>query len=548
MIDPVSFLCYYVIDLKEHITKHTGPSVPMKMVFHQIFIRNLMRKIIEEQMKLGEVGISMIQFDLQSRDEIPKLLRGLQYIYSYPDLRSVVFAILEDLTPPHVDPNTGRRGMDYWQILVLGTLRLACNFDYDKLKELADQHRTLGLMMGHSVVDEDQIYPLQTIKDNVSLLTPVVLDRINHCVVEYGHRLLDKSDSACFHARCDSFVVETNVHYPTDINLLLDAMRKVITLLSTVCAKEGVSDWRQSEHNKRQIKKSYRKAQTLKRSTSKNPNKQAQKVQAIQDAHLAYLELASSFLKKAETTLVKLRARHSLGIIGTLFQIENYIGHAQRQIDQIHRRVIKGEPIAHDEKVFSIFEEHTEWISKGKAGVSQELGLKVCIVEDQYRFILHHRVLRHQTDDAIAVQIIKEATSFFPNLIGCSFDKGFYSPDNVKKLSTLLARTVLPKKGKPTQQQKEQERTAEFIKARHQHSAVESAINALENHGLDRCPDKGLPAFERYISLAVLSRNIQILGHILQQKELRRERRKQKYRQTRENNGRQAGLSTTEAA
>jgi transposase, IS5 family len=548
MIDPVSFLCYYVIDLKEHIAKHTGPSASMKMVFQPIFIRNLMRKVIEEQMKLGEVDISTIQFDLQSRDEIPKLLRGLQYIYSHPDLRSRVFDILEDLTPPHVDPNTGRRGMDYWQILVLGTLRLACNFDYDKLKELADQHITVRLMMGHSLFDRDLLYPLQTVKDNVSLLTPAVLDRINHCVVEYGHGLLGKSDSDCFHARCDSFVVETNVHYPTDINLLLDAMRKVITLLSIVCAKEGFSDWRQSEHNKKQIKKSYRRAQTLKRSTSKDPKKQTQKEQAICEAHQAYLETASSFLQKTETTLEKLRCCSSIGTIGTIIEIENYMGHARRQIEQVHRRVIKGEKIAHDEKVFSIFEEHTEWISKGKAGIPQELGLKVCIIEDQYGFILHHRVMNQQNDVDIAVPIIQETKSFFPNLTGCSFDKGFYSPSNVKELSNILDRTVLPKKGRRTQQQREHELSEEFIKARHQHSAVESAINALENHGLDRCPDRGLDAFERYISLAVLSRNIQMMGHILQQKELRRERRKQKYRQTWENNRKPEGKQPAEAA
>jgi len=95
-----------------------------------------------------------------------------------------------------------------------------------------------------------------------------------------------------------------------------------------------------------------------------------------------------------------------------------------------------------------------------------------------------------------------------------------------------LDQLVLPKKGKLTQNQKEHELTEEFVQARRQHSAVESAINALENHGLDRCPDRGIDAFERYISLSVLSRNIQIMGHFLQQQKRRQEKRKMKYRQT----------------
>jgi len=412
--------------------------------------------------------------------------------------------------------------------------RAGCNFDYDKLKEIADNHSTVRQMLGHGILDFDSRYPLQTVKDNVSLLTPDVLDSINRFVVEFGHQLQGKSEKENFLARCDSFVVETNVHYPTDINLLLDAMRKVITLLSLACAAEGLSDWRQSGHNKRQLKKAYRKAQQLKRSTSNDSKKKAQREQAIQEAYLGYLSLSTSFLNKAASTLKKL-GQSPLSMARAL-AIEHYMNHARRQIEQVYRRVILGESIDHDEKVFSVFEGHTEWISKGKAGVPQELGRKVCIVEDQYGFIIHHQIMTKQTDQDITVPFTRELKALFPDLAGCSFDKGFYSPDNVKELGTVLDQVVLPKKGKRSQKQNELESTEAFVTARRQHAAVESAINALENHGLDRCPDKGEDAFYRYISLAVLSRNIQIIGHLLQQKEYKQEKRKQRYRQTWENN------------
>jgi len=493
-----------------------------------------MRTNIEEQMKIGESDISQIQFDLQSRDEIPKLLMGLQYIYTTPELRDPVFDLLENLTPPHVNPEVGRMGMTYWKILVLGTLRLACNFDYDKLKEIADNHLTVRQMLGHGILDFDARYPLQTIKDNVSLLSPDVMDSINRFVVEFGHQLQGKGEKETFLARCDSFVVETNVHYPTDINLLLDAMRKVINLLSMACAAEGLSDWRQSGYNKRKLKKAYRKAQQLKRSTSKDPVKKAQREQAIKEAYLGYLDLSISFLNKAKSTINKL-GRDALSI-ARILAIEHYMDHAHRQIEQVYHRVILGEAIDHDEKVFSIFEEHTEWISKGKAGVPQELGRKVCIVEDRYGFIIHHKIMTKQLDQDIAVSFTRELKALFPDLAGCSFDKGFYSPNNVKELGTVLDQLVLPKKGKRSQTQKEVESSASFASARRQHAAVESAINALENHGLDRCPDKGEEAFYRYISLAVLSRNVQIIGHLLQQKQYKQERRKQRYRQTWNNN------------
>jgi len=207
-----------------------------------------------------------------------------------------------------------------------------------------------------------------------------------------------------------------------------------------------------------------------------------------------------------------------------LIAIEEYICHAERQVDQICRRVIFDEKIPHEEKVFSIFEPHTEWISKGKAGVPQELGLKVCVLKDQYGFILHHQVMERQTDDKVAVSILQEAKEKFENLSGCSFDKGFYSPDNREQLSNILDYVVLPKKGRLSEKEKQIEHSEEFLELRRKHSAVESSINALENHGLDRCLDHGLHGFKRYVALSILARNIQILGHQIQQKKLNREK------------------------
>ncbi len=202
-----------------------------------------------------------------------------------------------------------------------------------------------------------------------------------------------------------------------------------------------------------------------------------------------------------------------------LAELQRFIDHAWRQIKQIRRRVVQGERIAHEEKVFSVFEEHTEWISKGKAGVPVELGLRVCVLEDQFGFILHHRVMERETDDQVAVPMIEQTQARYPKLRQCSFDKGFHTPANQAALSALLDQPVLPRKGKLSKAARAIEETDEFQAARRAHSAVESAINALEVHGLDRCPDHGLEGFKRYVALAMLGRNIQILGARLRKQE-----------------------------
>ncbi len=121
--------------------------------------------------------------------------------------------------------------------------------------------------------------------------------------------------------------------------------------------------------------------------------------------------------------------------------------HAERQIDQICRRVLQGEMIPHDEKVFSIFQPHTEWISKGKAGVPVELGMRVCVVEDQYRFILHHQIMEKTTDDQIAVSIVKQTQTRFPVLKAISMDKGFHSPSNQTQLKEILRAGCIAEEG-----------------------------------------------------------------------------------------------------
>ena len=120
-----------------------------------------MRNVVNLQPSLFNPSIPEIRFDLKSRDEIPKLLIGLQTIYSITELRDQVMTILRKVIPENVNPNTGRRGMDLWQILVLGVLRLNCNWDYDKVREIANEHRKVRQMMGFDENDFQRQYGLQ---------------------------------------------------------------------------------------------------------------------------------------------------------------------------------------------------------------------------------------------------------------------------------------------------------------------------------------------------------------------------------------------------
>lgn len=279
--------------------------------------------------------------------------------------------------------------------------------------------------------------------------------------------------------------------------------------------------WRNHQSNRRQFKRLYRKLQILKHSTSKNEDKKAAKELEIKQAYQDYIDLAGFYLERTQASIGVLKNDYKIPAI-LLADLYTFSQHAERQIEQIRRRAILGETIPHAEKVFSLFQPHTEWISKGKAGVPVELGLRVCIMEDSHGFILHSQVMQKTTDDKVAVTMVEATKAQFPSFNACSFDKGFHSPGNQKELQTLMDQVVLPKKGRLSKADQEREYAPEFVQAKKQHSAVESAINALEVHGLDKCPDHGIDAFERYVALAVLSRNIQKLGTIKRDRERQR--------------------------
>ena len=469
-------------------------------------------------MQMGEIDIKDVVIELDTRDEIPQLLRGLQHLYSNETTRREIFKLLLEMVPKDIDINNGRSGMDLWKILVLGTLRLRCRWDYDKLQEIANNHHTLRQMLGHGMLDFSYRYARQTLNDNLRWFTQDILERISRIAVIEGQRLLGKEPEASLHGRCDTFVVETDVHFPTDINLLWDAARKTLCLTQRLCEKTETSGWRQTPHLLRKVKAQYRTVQKIR------DKEKISEIKLGSTATQTYIDTCAELLDRATQTVTPFCTHELYG--GLADEILYFIEQGNKQIDQIFRRYFKDEKIPHREKVFSLFEPHTEWISKGKAGVSQELGLRVCIVESSDGFILHHMVMVNQTDDQIAVTITKATKERFPALKSCSYDKGFHSPQNQQDLREVIDFVVLPKKGGRTPEEQAHEGSERFGELRRKHSAVESAINALEHTGLDRCKDYGLEGFKRYVAWAIVARNIHRLGYVLQERELEKERKR----------------------
>ena len=118
-------------------------------------------------------------------------------------------------------------------------------------------------------------------------------------------------DENQLHCKCDSYVLETDVHFPTDINLLFDAVKVMIKLIAVLCGKLGITEWRQSVYYIGKIKKYYRVIMKLKKSTSKDETKKAEREQQIKDAYSDYIDLVESYVVKCKKTIENIQSSHS---------------------------------------------------------------------------------------------------------------------------------------------------------------------------------------------------------------------------------------------
>jgi hypothetical protein len=491
-----------------------------------------MRQRFEQQLDLRITAISDIRIPTKSRDELPPVLVGLQHIFITPELNERVFQLLEAKICKD-KKKTGRKGMDLWHVLVLGVLRHALDTNWDRLHMMANGDRYVRSILGVLPLGEDDEFKYQTILDNVSLLDEALLLSINDIVVESGHSLIKKKEEEILklqrlsklkraakleevlglNFKSDSYALEENIHFPTDLNLLWDSLRKCLDTIGHLRCLVELLGWRKIKDIRTGLKSQFRKtSQSVFKGKKEDVKKQDVK-EYLRQAQLLVVKCKEVLKGEAITMLV---SGKELQVAALLQELEKYTNFAIKYIDQIDRRLLKGEAIPSSEKIYSIFEDHTEWISKGKLNKKVELGHLILITTDQYQYIVDYKIMEGEKDPSQVAPLTQRLEAKFANnkIHSLSFDKGFYSKANANTLAdSKVKEAVLPKRGKHSKEDKIRESSKTFKKLRNQHSAVESNINMLEHHGLNRCMDKGIHGFKRCVGLSVLAYNLHILGN-----------------------------------
>lgn len=466
-----------------------------------------MRKRFEQQLGLGQLPIEAAFINPKSKNALDQLLAALKAIYCDKEYNEKIFSILEK----HINSgkkNTGRTGMDLWCIFVLSQVRLCLNLSYDILHDLADNHHKMRHLMGieKGFGFERVEFEYQNIYDNVSMLSDELVAEINKAILDFGHgQVFKKKGNTALRLKSDSFVVESNVHFPTDYNLLWDSTRKCLDIVSKFLKKyKGIEGWRKISNWRREIKGLMRE---LGRASTAGGQKKQEKVVAAAEK---YVNKARLLIKKLGEEMPSLPINDEVDLSLVLI-LEHFMALMQKHIDLVERRILKGEIIPHEEKLFSIFETYTEWVKKGKSRPSVELGKKLAITTDQFGLIVDYQLINDQQDRDIVIEVADRVLSKY-KVASWSFDKGFWRKENKEILQLEVQKVVIPKLGRRNKTEEQEEHSTSFKKLKNKHSAIESNINELEHRGLDRCPDRGYPHFKKYIGLGVSAYNLKKMG------------------------------------
>lgn len=466
--------------------------------------------------------ISQISFaDLEFLDQGVRLEPMLQAISDFIDNHGhLVDKVRRDLERGLKNPRTGRSGLSAQQVLRSLALQRVKNWNYRELRERISDGYTLRRFTRFY----SQLVPKHDAFNRAfNRLTPATLEVINDLVVKSAVALGLENGKKL---RVDTTVVETDIHHPTDNTLLWDTVRVVTRLVGNLddLLPQGVRAFTNRSRSAR------RRMQEIQRMTPK------ERIRRLVPKYRELIHTTEQVVGNAREVLKKTERIRSIDLMSDIAinavrkEIDHYCGLGDRVIDQARRRVLNNEQVSNEEKIFSIFETHTDLIKRGKILKPVEFGHKVYIAESAHGLITQYQVLDgNPTDDAHVESSLKRHQETFGEVPKVySGDRGFFSQDNVEHCRDAGVELVcIPQRGgKKTAAQASYEKSPAFKEGQRFRAGIEGRISVLfRGRGMKRCLAEGRERFELLVGAAVLANNLMIIARLLLEKQKRRYRR-----------------------
>ena len=449
--------------------------------------------------------------DLQLQSQGVHLDPILQGIAAFLEKHSALIEhVRKDLERGLKKPNAGRNGISPEQTLRSLTLMRVKNWDYRELAERINDGYTLR---SFTLFDTHAVPKHDAFNRAFNRITPATLADINQLVVQAAVKLGLEDGKQL---RVDTTVVETNIHYPTDATLLWDTVRTVTRLVWDLHEKlpRGVKGFTDRTRSAR------RRMQAIQRMTAR------QREQQQTPKYRELIRITEQVVQNAKQVIAaakrirKVDVVTSVVISGICKEITSFCTLGGCVIDQTRRRVLQGETVPPEEKVYSIFEPHTALIKRGKTLKPVEFGHKVFLAESSHGLITEYRVLEGNPVDSDHVQAsLDHPTETFQHAPeSYAGDRGFYSIENVQNCKDAgVSQVCIPQRGgQRTEEQEELERSRVFKKGQRFRAGIEDNVSVLfRGRGMKRCLLKGRERFEILVGAAVLANNLMRIADLL---------------------------------
>ena len=315
--------------------------------------------------------------------------------------------------------------------------------------------------------------------------------------------------------RLDTTAVETNIHWPTDSSLLLDIYRTVGRLIEKtrdICPQAVGSGRVHLKRAKRLATRIARKAQ--------HKGRKAKDLKPLYKRLISSVEEMCSWSDQvADCIEKKLRSARTAAVADYLNVLVEQLRHfgtlGRHVVWQATERVLNEHQVPNEDKLFSIFEEHTELLKRGKAGKDVEFGHMVQIQQTGEKFITDYEVFDHKPAEPTLVRPAlrnhKRLFGDFPASVAA--DKGYWSGEEFEKIPAEVKIVSIPKKGRRNDIEQERELDPLFRLAQAFRAGVEGSISFLKRFlRLARCMNKGWRNYVSTVGATVFAHNLLILA------------------------------------
>jgi len=456
---------------------------------------------------------------IRQRDQGIRLEPLLEAISGFlEDQRDIIESVRRDLVRGLRQPDSGRHGLTATQVLRSLVLMRVKNWDYRELRERIADGLTLRQFTDF---DCSRVPKHDAFQRSFVRLTPQTLKAMNDLVVRAAVELGLEDGTKL---RVDTTVVQTDIHHPTDNTLLWDVVRVVTRLVGRLAKAlelrriEGFCDRRRAAR---------RRMYEIQRMTTRQRQEQQTRTYRL------LIDIAEEVVGNARAGLERTRTMRGKDMLADMAieelrrQIERFCRLGDRIIDQARRRVLFGEQVATDEKIYSIFEPHTDLIKRGKVRTPVEFGHKVFLAESAEGLITQYEVLKGNPPDEVHVasslQRHRHAFGWAPQLYGS--DRGFFSEQNLAscKRAGVKVACIPQRGGKRTARREAYERSAPFKNGQRFRAGIEGRISVLfRGRGMKRCLAEGRDRFELWVGAAVLANNLMRIAAMLMARSSRR--------------------------